>query len=118
MSASVYVVCSVLNFFYLFLLFTAVTTNYNATSYNLNTTAFTDQNLIYNVTDSSAAPEFEFTTPTPSSSSTEDPVTPTVPGEPLPASGRLLTPGTSGNFCFWLPLWLKLFNVISQPHKH
>ncbi|XP_070769726.1 tectonic-1 [Enoplosus armatus] len=89
---------STLNFFCLFLLLTDVTTNENTTSYNLNTTAvFGDQNVTYNVTDerTTTQPTEVDSTPTPSDSSTAEPLRPTLPTEPLPVSGRLLTPVTN-----------------------
>ncbi|KAF3837754.1 hypothetical protein F7725_009522 [Dissostichus mawsoni] len=82
--------------FCLFLLFNAATTNDNTTSYNLNTT-LGDQNVTFNFMENDTTPqptEFESTSPTPSSTSTEPPQ-PTEPAEPLPASGRLPTPVTT-----------------------
>ncbi|XP_070819585.1 tectonic-1 [Chaetodon trifascialis] len=84
--------------FSVFLLFTAVTTNENTTSYNLNTTVFGYENVTYDVMDnytSTQPTEFDSTTPTPSSSSTEETARPTLPTEPLPVSGSLLTPVTN-----------------------
>ncbi|XP_051277192.1 tectonic-1 isoform X2 [Dicentrarchus labrax] len=84
--------------FSLFLLFPVVTANENTTSYNFNTTVFGEQNVTFNFTDNyttTPPTEFDSTTPTPSSSSTDEPVQPTLPTEPLPVSGRLLTPVTS-----------------------
>ncbi|XP_029296843.1 tectonic-1 isoform X2 [Cottoperca gobio] len=81
----------------LFVLFTVVTTNKNTTSNNLNTKVG-DQNVTYNFMENyttTQPTEFDSTSPTPSSSSTEEPVQPTVPAKPLPASGRLLTPVTN-----------------------
>ena len=83
--------------FCLFLLFNAATTNENTTSYNLNTT-LGDQNVTFNFIHNDTTPqptEFESTSPTPSSTSTEPPQ-PTEPAEPLPASGSLPTPVTTG----------------------
>lgn len=97
MAASGAAVWSTSNLFGLFLLFAAVTANENTTSYNLNTTAFGGRNATYNVTDgytTTRPTEFD---PTPSPGGTAEPVQPTLPAEPLPASGRLLTPVTSGN---------------------
>ncbi|KAG8003787.1 Tectonic-1 [Nibea albiflora] len=53
---------------------------------------YTDDDFVYSV-----YKKFESTTPTatPSSSSTERPVQPTLPADPLPVSGQLLTPVTS-----------------------
>ncbi|XP_042349796.1 tectonic-1-like [Plectropomus leopardus] len=87
---------SVLKLFCLFLWFSAVTTNESTTSYNWNTT-FGEQNVTYNVTDSYTTvqpTEFDWTTSTPSSSSTPRTTEPSLPAEPLPLSGRLLTPLT------------------------
>ncbi|XP_044220210.1 tectonic-1 isoform X1 [Thunnus albacares] len=95
MSASTVVVWSALNLFCLFLLFTAVTADENTTNYTLNTTVFPDQTFTYDVTDSSTTAQPDSTTPTPGYSSTEYPLWPTVPAEPLPASGHLLTPVTN-----------------------
>ncbi|XP_070693441.1 tectonic-1 [Pempheris klunzingeri] len=96
--------CRPSNLFSLFLLFSAVTTNDNTTSYNLETTASYEQNVTYGVTDSfltTVEPaEFELTTQTASPSSTQEPVRPTLPAEPLPVSGRLLTPVSSGKLPF------------------
>ncbi|CAK6977854.1 tectonic-1-like [Scomber scombrus] len=77
-----------------FLLFTAVTTDENTTSYNFNTTDYPELNFTYSFTDSSTTARPDSTTTTPSYSSTDDPLRPTVPGDPLPASGYLLTPVT------------------------
>ncbi|XP_053180447.1 tectonic-1-like [Scomber japonicus] len=77
-----------------FLLFTAVTTDENTTSYNFNTTDYPELNFTYSFTDSSTTSQPDSTTTTPSYSSTADPLRPTVPGDPLPASGYLLTPVT------------------------
>ncbi|KAM7417068.1 hypothetical protein PAMA_016938 [Pampus argenteus] len=97
--ASAAAVWSISDLFCLFLLFTAVTTDENTTSYNLNTTEFAKDNFTYNVTDISAfltdVTESASPTPTPGYSSTQYPVTPTLPAEPLPVSGRLLTPATN-----------------------
>lgn len=75
--------------FCLFLSFTAVATEENITSHVFNTTAFGDHNVTYDVTNSySTQPTgFESITTTPSHTNTE----------PLPVSGRLLTPVTGGN---------------------
>uniref|UniRef100_UPI0037E71082 tectonic-1 n=1 Tax=Semicossyphus pulcher TaxID=241346 RepID=UPI0037E71082 len=101
MAASASVLCS--NLFSLFLLFTAVTTNENTTSNNLNTTVFGDKNVTYDAVENyttTQPTEFESTTSTPSYSSTEEPVQPTLPAEPLPVNGRLLTPVTNvGRLC-------------------
>uniref|UniRef100_A0A3B5ASQ9 Tectonic-1-3 N-terminal domain-containing protein n=1 Tax=Stegastes partitus TaxID=144197 RepID=A0A3B5ASQ9_9TELE len=78
------------NFFCLFFLFTAVTADVNSTSYSFNATASDDHNVTDTYTTQPTA--FEPTSPTPSDSSTEEPV---LPGEPLPESGRLLTPVTA-----------------------
>eukprot|EP00064_Thunnus_orientalis_P008061 superscaffoldBa00000935_g8083 len=54
-----------------------------------------NQTFTYDVTDSSTTAQPDSTTPTPGYSSTEYPLWPTVPAEPLPASGHLLTPVTN-----------------------
>ncbi|XP_031733485.1 tectonic-1 isoform X1 [Anarrhichthys ocellatus] len=87
----------------LFLLYSAVTTHENTTSYSLNTT-YCDQNVTNNVTDNyttTQPTDFDSTTPTtPRYSRTEEPIQPTLPAEPLPVSGRLLTPVTKvGSLC-------------------
>ncbi|KAM9376175.1 tectonic-1 [Pholidichthys leucotaenia] len=86
----------------LFFIFTAVTTNENTTGDIYNTTAFGEQNFTVTVTDTYTATTepalFESSSPTPSSSSVEEESS--LPGEPLPASGRLLTPVTAvGRLC-------------------
>ncbi|KAK5925613.1 hypothetical protein CgunFtcFv8_018124 [Champsocephalus gunnari] len=84
--------------FCLLLLFNAATTNENTTSYNLNTT-LGDQNVTFDFMENYTTPqptEFESTSPTPSSTSTEPPQpTEPLPAEPLPTSGRLPTPVTT-----------------------
>ncbi|XP_076595988.1 tectonic-1 [Chaetodon auriga] len=98
MAASAVVYRFTSNLFSVFLLFTAVTTNENTTSYNLNTTVFDYENVTYDVMDNyttTQPTEFDSTTPTPSSSSTEEPAQPTLPTEPLPVSGSLLTAVTN-----------------------
>ncbi|KAL7395646.1 hypothetical protein ABVT39_020737 [Epinephelus coioides] len=78
-------------------LFTAVSSNENTTSYNWNTT-LGNQSVTYNVTDSyttTQPTEFESTTATPGSSSTEGTSQPSLPADPLPVSGQLLTPVTN-----------------------
>lgn len=88
--------------FSLFLFFTAVSSNENATSYNnFHTAAFGDQNVTFNDMDNDTTTqptEFDSTTPTTLSySSTEEPVLPTLTTEPLPVSDRLLSVVTNGN---------------------
>ncbi|TNN44378.1 Tectonic-1 [Liparis tanakae] len=100
-SAPVFLTTS--NLFCLFLLSTAVTAHGNTTSYNLNT-VYGDQNVTYNVTDdytTTQPTEFDSTTPTTSNySSTDEPVQPTTPAEPLPVTRRLLPPVTEvGSVC-------------------
>uniref|UniRef100_A0A3Q1B646 Tectonic domain-containing protein n=2 Tax=Amphiprion ocellaris TaxID=80972 RepID=A0A3Q1B646_AMPOC len=77
-------------FFCLFFLFSAVATEENTTSLDLTTPASFDQNVTFAVTENYTV--FETTT-TPSSGSTEE--EPLLPAEPLPESGRLLTPVTA-----------------------
>lgn len=104
MAASAILCLLTSNLFSLFLLFTVVTTSENTTNYNLNTTVFGDQNATYidmaNYTTTQPT-EFDSTTSTPSFSSTEEPVQPTLPAEPLPVSGRLLTPVTNSKPSFY-----------------
>ncbi|XP_056295551.1 tectonic-1 isoform X2 [Pseudoliparis swirei] len=100
-SAAVFLTTS--NLFCLFLLSTAVTAHGNTTSYNLNT-VYGDQNVTYNVTDNyttTQPTEFDSTTPTTSNYiSTDEPVQPTTPAEPLPVTRRLLPPVTEvGSVC-------------------
>lgn len=71
----------------LLLSFTAVTTEVNTTNHIFNTTTFSDHSVTYDVTDNYATQSTESTTTTPSDTNTE----------PLPVSGRLLTPVTEGN---------------------
>lgn len=95
----------ILNLFSLLFLFTVVTSSENTTNYNLNTTLFGDQNATYNDMDdytTTQPAEFDYTTATPSDSSTEEPAQPTLPAEPLPVSGRLLTPVTNSNPSLYL----------------
>ncbi|XP_077957570.1 tectonic-1 isoform X4 [Gasterosteus aculeatus] len=101
MELSATVFWSILNVFGLFLLYTAVTTHENTTHYGLNTEF---QNVSYSVKDNyttTQPTEFDSTIPkTPRFSSPEEPVQSTTPAEPLPVSGRLLTPGTTvGSLC-------------------
>lgn len=99
MAASAVVFCYTSILFSLFLLFNAVTTKENTTSYNLSTTVFGYENTTYNIMDNytnTQPAEFDSTTPTPSYISTEEPVQPTLSSEPLPVSGSLLTPVTNG----------------------
>lgn len=114
MAASAVVLWSTLSFS-LFLWFSAATAEENTTSYSLSTAVYGDQNVTYNGTDSSTQPaEFESTTPTaaPSSSSTERPVQPTLSADPLPVSGQLPTPATSGKLWLYRATLLILhFNV-------
>ncbi|XP_028272264.1 tectonic-1-like [Parambassis ranga] len=98
MAASAAASCSLLNIFSLFLayfLFSSVTTNENTTTGDFNTTQF-GENVTYNFTDYYTTTQptvFESATPThPSHSST---VEPALPAEPLPVSGRTLTPVTN-----------------------
>uniref|UniRef100_A0A3Q3REE6 Tectonic-1-3 N-terminal domain-containing protein n=1 Tax=Monopterus albus TaxID=43700 RepID=A0A3Q3REE6_MONAL len=90
MAASDVVIWSFSNIFCLFLSFSAVTADENITIPALNTTVFGDHNVTYNdsytTTQPDTTPAFESTTPTPSYKNTE---------EPLPVSGRLLTPVTN-----------------------
>lgn len=81
-------------FFYLFLLLTVVTVN--TTESDFNTTGFDAFNLIDNVTESypRTPPPVSDSTTTAPSYSTE---TPNLPAVPLPVSGHLPTPLTSGN---------------------
>lgn len=116
MAASAAVFCSASNLFCLFLLFTAVATNENTTSYNLNMTLFGDQDVTNNATDNyttTQLAEFDPTTQTPSSSSTQEPVQPTLPIDPLPASGRLLTPVTNGKLSFYRTTLLNTSSVLN-----
>lgn len=107
-SAAVFLTTS--NLFCLFLLSTAVTAHGNTTSYNLNT-VYGDQNVTYNVTDNyttTQPTEFDSTTPTTSNYiSTDEPVQPTTPAEPLPVTRRLLPPVTEGD------LWLDLSTLLN-----
>ncbi|XP_045886798.1 tectonic-1-like isoform X2 [Micropterus dolomieu] len=83
------------NLFCSFIFFTAVTTKENTTSYSL--TGLGEQNVTYNVTDyftTTQTTEFD-SAATPLHSSTEKAVEPSLPPEPLPVTGRLLTPVTS-----------------------
>nr|XP_046262426.1 tectonic-1 [Scatophagus argus] len=85
-------------FIYYLLLFTAFSISENTTNYELNTTVFGDQGVIFNSTDNNTTTqptEFHSSTPTPAYSSAQGPVLATLPAEPLPVSGRLLTPVTT-----------------------
>ncbi|KAI3352163.1 hypothetical protein L3Q82_020977 [Scortum barcoo] len=98
MAASPAVLWSTSNLFCLSLLFSAVTTNGNTTSYILNMTLFWEQNVTYDSTDNyptTQPTEFEPTTQRPTSGSTQEPAQPTLPIDPLPAAGRLLSPVSS-----------------------
>ncbi|XP_023273615.1 tectonic-1 isoform X1 [Seriola lalandi dorsalis] len=84
--------------FCLFLSFKVSTTDEITTNHTFNTTVSDDRNVTSNVTDSyttAQPPESETTQPIQIYSSTEQPGQPTPPAEPLPASGRLLTPATN-----------------------
>ncbi|KAM9356785.1 tectonic-1-like [Symphorus nematophorus] len=97
-AASAAALWSASNLLGLFLLFTAVSTNENTTSYSFNATVFGEQNFtFYNTDNYTTTPPAEFSSPspTPSYSSTEEPAAPSPAPEPLPASGRLLTPVTN-----------------------
>ncbi|KAM7000790.1 tectonic-1 [Tautogolabrus adspersus] len=86
------------NLFILLFLFSAVTSNENTTSYSFNTTVFVDDNVTNDAAenDTTTQPEeFESPTPTTAPSSTEEPAPTTLPPEPLPVSGRLITPVSS-----------------------
>ncbi|XP_060905053.1 tectonic-1 [Labrus mixtus] len=82
-----------------FFLFSVVTSNENTTSFSFNTTAFVDGNLTNEAAENytRTRPE-EFESPTPTPGSTEEPpptsltLEPPEPPEPLPVSGRLITP--------------------------
>ncbi|XP_039975094.1 tectonic-1 isoform X3 [Xiphias gladius] len=98
MAVSATVLWSSINIFILFLSLSVVTTNENVTSHTFNTTSFGHHNVTYNVTDSyttTQPTEFGATKPTPSYSSTEEPVQPTPPSKPLPVSGCLLVSATN-----------------------
>ncbi|XP_059202577.1 tectonic-1 [Centropristis striata] len=86
----------------LFFFFISVTTSENTISDDFNTT-FSDQNVTFNFTDSFTTPqpaEFHSTTQTPRTSTEEPAESSLLPGEPLPVSGRLLTPLSKvGSLC-------------------
>ncbi|XP_071313644.1 tectonic-1-like isoform X3 [Trachinotus anak] len=104
MAASAAVLWSLL-IFCLFLSFTVATTDENSSRYTFNTTASVDRNVTYTVTQgygytTRQPPESEVTEPTPSYTSTVESGQPKPAAEPLPASGRLLTPATNvGSVC-------------------
>ncbi len=117
MAASAAVFWFTSNLFCLILLFTAVTTNENTSSYNLNMNIlFGDQNVTYNATDNyttTQTTELDPTTQTPSHSDTQEPVQTILPTDPLPASGRLLTPVTNGKMSFYRTTLLNTFSILS-----
>lgn len=78
-------------FVYLFLLLTVVTAN--TTESDFNTTVFDAYNFSYNVTESTQPPVSESTTTAPSNSTEM----PNLAAVPLPVSGHLPSPLTSGN---------------------
>lgn len=95
----------VLKLLSLFVLFIDATTSENTTNYNFSVNVFGDQNATYIDMDNfttTMPTGFDSTTPVPSSS-TEEPVKPTLPAEPLPVSGRLLTPVFNGNRPYTAP---------------
>lgn len=94
----------ILNLLSLFILFIDATTSENTRNYNFSVTVFGDQNATYIDMDNltTLPTGFDSTTPVPSSS-TEEPVQPTLPAEPLPVSGRLLTPVLNGNRPYTAP---------------
>ncbi|CAJ1057985.1 tectonic-1-like isoform X2 [Xyrichtys novacula] len=89
---------SAANLLNVFFLISTATENENTTSYHFNSTVFGDRNetLVVAENQTTAQPtEFDITTTAPGYSNTEAPVQPSPSSEPLPISGRLLTPVTA-----------------------
>ncbi|XP_071396085.1 tectonic-1-like [Centroberyx affinis] len=100
MALFVTVVFSSLNLLCLLLMGVAATTEENSTSYDSNATVSTIQNVTYMDNFTTLQPELDSTTPTHGYSTTKDPVQPSLSTDPLPLSGRLLSPVTDvGRLC-------------------
>lgn len=98
MATSVKPYWPLLNPISIFFLFIDATCSENTTNYNFSVTVFGEKNATYIDMDNfttTIPTGFDSTTPLPSSS-TEEPVQPALPAEPLPISGRLLTPVIDG----------------------
>ncbi|XP_041652779.1 tectonic-1-like [Cheilinus undulatus] len=88
----------ILHLFCLLFLCTAVTSNENTTGYNFGTTVFDDRNTTFDAVENyttTQPTQLDSSTQTSTPSSTEETDQPTLPSEPLPVSGRLLTPVTN-----------------------